>query len=174
MIRRVAFTMGLAVALAITGAAFAAPKAASPCVAILVGSSEETPKGGWGTKFSVTRTTDLTFTALFLPGFTGEHLVELRVFTPRGFLYRSMIVPAVIDGPASGTRRVPKYPHPVRVKGGSKFSHQGSTLWKVDLPFPLGGTDIGKNSLYGTWKVQAHLDGSEEPCADATTFRITP
>ncbi len=173
MIRRAALAVGFAFAVATVGPASAAPRPASPCVAILVGSSEETPRGGWGTKFSATRTTDLVFTALFLPGFTGEHLVELRVFTPKGFLYRSMTVPAVIEGPASGTRKVPRYPHPVRVKGGSKFSYQGSTLSKVDLTFPLGGTDIGKNSLYGTWRVQAHLDGAEEPCADATTFRIT-
>ena len=149
MRRSVTFAVGSAIALAIAAGASAAPKSASPCVAVLVASSEETPKGGWGTKFSVTNTTDLTFTAVFLEGFTGEHLVELRVFTPRGFLYRSMAVPAVIEGSASGTRKVPGYPHPVRVKGGAKFAYQGSTLWKVDLPFPLGGTDIGKNSLYG-------------------------
>ena len=168
------FTVGSAIALVIAGGAFGAPQSGSPCVTILVASSEETPKNGWGTKFSVAKTTDLTFTAVFLQGFTGEHLVELRVFTPRGFLYRSMTVPAVVAGSASGTRTVRGYPRPIPVKGSSRFVYQGSTLWKVDIPFPVGGTDIGKNSLYGTWQVQAYLDGSPNPCGAATTFRITP
>ena len=174
MRRTVLLAVGLATVLASSPSARAAQKPASPCVAILVASSEETPKNGWGTKFSATKTTDLTFTVLFLQGFTGEHIVELRVFTPRGFLYQSMSVPAAVAGLASGTRTVSGYPHPVPVKASSRFAYQGSTLWKVDVPFPVGGTEIGRNSLYGTWKAQAYLDGSPNPCGAATTFRIGP
>ena len=49
MRRSVTFAVGSAIALAIAAGASAAPKSASPCVAVLVASSEETPKGGWGT-----------------------------------------------------------------------------------------------------------------------------
>jgi len=174
MRRSALLAVGFAVALAVTVGASAAPKSASPCVTILVASPEETPNGSFGTSFSATKTTDLSFSVVFAKGFTGEHLVELRFSTPRGFLYQSMTVPAVIGGSASGTRNVPGYPHPVRVKSGPKFSYKGSTLWKVDAPFPVGGTEIGRNSLYGTWKAQAYLDGSPNPCGAATTFRIGP
>ncbi len=162
------------IALGIPAWVLAASGAGSPCAAILIASAEETPNGNFGTAFSATKTTDLTFSVAFQRGFTGEHLVELRIFTPRGFLYQSMTVPAVIGGTGSGTRTVQGYPHPLRVKSGPKFSYKGNTLWKVDVPFPVGGTEIGRNSLYGTWKVQAYLDGSQDPCGAATTFGIGP
>ncbi len=173
--RRLVFSaVVFGIALAIPAGALAASNASSPCVAILAASAEETPNGKFGTSFSATKTTDLTFSVAFQRGYTGEHLVELRFFTPRGFLYQSMTVPAVIGGTASGTRTVPGYPHPMRVKSGPRFTYKGSTLWKVDVPFPVGGTEIGRNSLYGTWKVQAYLDGAADPCGAAATFRIGP
>ncbi|MBZ5587162.1 MAG: hypothetical protein LAO05_01225 [Acidobacteriia bacterium] len=166
----------LAATMVFATAVLAASPASSPCVAIQISSAEETPRGGWGSTFSAAKTTDLTFMALFLSSASGEHLLEFRVFTPRGFLYRSMKVPAVLAQVGSGTqqRKLAGYPHPVTVKAGSKVVLQGTTYWRVDVPFPVGGTDIAATSLYGTWKVQAYLNGSDQPCGPAASFGIKP
>ncbi|HVN74824.1 MAG TPA: hypothetical protein VMT19_00805 [Thermoanaerobaculaceae bacterium] len=166
--------VALGMALANPAAALAASNATSPCVAILVASPEETPKGKFGTTFSATKTSDLTFSVAFEKAFAGEHSLGLRILTPRGFLYQSVTVPVAIGGTGSGTRNVQGYPRSVPVRSGQAFSYKGNTLWKVDVPFPVGGTEIGRNSLYGTWKVLAYVDGSPDPCGAPATFGIGP
>ena len=44
--------------------------------------------------------------------------------------------------------------------------------WRATLP--VAGTSIVNHSLYGRWKVLAHLDGSPIPCAPARAFWIGP
>jgi len=41
-----------------------------------------------------------------------------------------------------------------------------------DTILPVGGTSIVTSSLYGSWTVTPHLDGSLKPCGPARQFRI--
>ncbi len=151
-----------------------APPQAGPgtCLSILVSSQEET-HGHPGARFSATKTTDLTFQVMLAHSLTGEHVLELRTTTPHGYLYRSISVPVVVGGSGADSRRVPGYPHPIRVVPPIEFSYQNAGVLRVDVPFPVGGTDIVSGSLYGRWQVQGFLDGSQQPCGGPGSFEVT-
>jgi hypothetical protein len=97
--------------------------------------------------FSAARTLDLRFKAVLARAVGPEARVELRLYTPRGYLYQSLRAPAPGDGGS---------PAP----------------WTATLP--VAGTSIVNSSLYGEWRIEPHLDGSPRPCGPALRFRITP
>jgi hypothetical protein len=147
------------------------------CEAILVSSAEETP-GSSGERFSASKTADLTFQVMLSGSLSGDHVLELRVFTPRKFLYRSIAVPVSLATGTTGKagkreRRIEGYPNPQRVRDGQTAKYQNKDVQKVEIGFPVGGTDVTTNSLYGKWEVQAFLDGSDIACGRATSFKIT-
>lgn len=144
--------------------------AEQPCASILAGSREET-KESWGHSFSASRTTDVTFAVLLKEGFSGDHLLELRLFTPSGHLYQSIDVPI---GETAATRQVNGYARPLKVRKPQPTVHANGRYSRVEIPFPVGGTSISTNSLYGRWRVQAYLDGSTEPCGTPTYIQIKP
>ena len=141
------------------------------CQHLEVSSAEET--GGQAAElFSATRTIDLTFTVKFHKGFTGDHVLELRVLTPDGHLYRSLVTPITADGsrepravPLAGHRR-PVTERPLRLWGPA-----GQRT--VDVSFPVAGTDILSAGLYGMWRVEARLDRGRTACNLVTTFTLT-
>jgi hypothetical protein len=132
------------------------------------------PTVGSVPRFSATKILDLTFTVLFPPKADGEHLVELRVFTPDSQLYRSLAMPVVGRGRVPGTRVVNGYARPLpqqmlaRVPRGRGFFTAASTT------FPVAGTDILSSGLYGRWRVEAYVDGAEQRCAPAAWFTLRP
>jgi hypothetical protein len=69
---------------------------------------------------------------------------------------------------------VPGYPRPVAEKALARVTRGTATYSAVSIPFPVGGTDIVSSGLYGSWKVQAHVDGADSPCAPAVTFTLRP
>jgi hypothetical protein len=164
----------VAVAATVPGAALAA--APSPCRSLTVASAEET-QGKPGVKFSAAKTIDLTFRLQLDAGVTGDHVVELRVFTPRGFLYRSITAPVALGAAAASSpkeRAVGGYPRPQRVVRSTAAKLGAETVNQIELAFPVGGTDIVGSSLYGRWRVQPFLDGAADPCGGDAAFRITP
>ena len=112
----------------------------------------------------------------------GDHLIELKVFTPGGFLYQSMTVPFVggaVQAPdeqhaaAPQLRAVPGYPRPLKVQRLVPVRSSGRlTEYEVRARLPVAGTSITQSSIYGTWSVQAFLDGQAEPCGPPTRFTI--
>jgi hypothetical protein len=150
--------------------------AAQPCRSLVVASAEET-RGTSGEKFSATKTTDLTFRLFVDPALAGDHVLELKVYTPRKFLYRSISVPialgAATSGAATQERKIDGYPHPQRVRRATHDTLAGADVQRIEVAFPVGGTDIVGSSLYGKWKVEPFLDGAANACGPATTFRIT-
>src|SRR5512147_3352110 len=74
--------------------------------------------------FSSRTSPDLLLRPRFLANVTGDHVIELKVFTPGGFLYQAITLP--FAGAASGTRGktpaapqtrvVPGYPRPLEVQ----------------------------------------------------------
>jgi hypothetical protein len=76
----------------------------------------------------------------------AAHVVTFRVFTPNGHLYQE-----------------------VRVVHRPESSNDEVTLIGS---FPVAGTAIATNSLYGRWKVVPYLDRNAVACAAASFFTI--
>jgi len=154
------------------------------CVTVAV-SSPQAPKGRGA--FSATQILDLQFNALLRSRIPGEHVLNLRVYTPKGHLYQQLDVPfrgqqTLPTGAADdrGTtaaeprmRRVDGYPQPLPEQELSVTRVAGVRGYGVHARLPVAGTSIMTSSLYGKWKVVPHLDGSLRPCAVATPFSIT-
>jgi len=142
-----------------------------PPIFILAKSAEE-HNGAWASAFHASRTTDLTL-AVILPGNTqGEHEVELRIFTPRGHLYQSIRVPLAPPGKSPENRTINGYPMAVPQVALKPEAYRGKTFLKAEIPFPVGGTQISTNSLYGRWRIEAYLDGNRKPSGDPTSLQI--
>jgi hypothetical protein len=124
--------------------------------------------------FSATRVLDLTFTVLLPAGLEGEHVVELRVFTPDAHLYRSLAVPFARGARANAVRAVEGYARPLPQQALTQVGRGGSLFGAVAAAFPVGGTDIVSSGLYGRWRVEAYLDGAGQRCAPAAPFTLTP
>jgi len=171
----------------------AAPSKALTCVMLSVTSAQErfaSAKKG----FSATKTLDLTVALTLSPKPDRDHVLELRFTSPDGNLYRSLARPIAAVGRAPGSRILQGYPDPVPelepiVEPATEASAEATTeaaaettteamavgsQAKVEVPFPVAGTDIVSSGLYGAWKVEAFLDGAAKPCLKATTFTLKP
>jgi hypothetical protein len=105
--------------------------------------------------FSAREILDLEFQVV-VPAAASSAALELKVFTPNGHLYQALSVAPTGSSPSSSAgRRKPRY----------------RTL---TAPFPVAGTTIVNSSLYGTWRVEAYLDGQRSPCAKPRAFVLKP
>ncbi len=131
--------------------------------------------------FSSRETLDLVLRPRMRQDLQGDHLMELKVFTPGGFLYQVIALPFVgaapnargQQGAAPPPRVVPGYPRPLEVQ--RLVPVRGSaTRGELELRahLPVAGTSITLSSIYGTWSVQTFLDGQAEPCGPVTRFTI--
>jgi hypothetical protein len=144
------------------------------CVSVEISSGTSAAAATAKPRFSVSKTLDLTFTVLFPVSTSGQHVIELRVFTPDGQLYRSMAIPIVDGTRAATSRTVPGYPRPVAEKALARVTRGTTAYSAAAIPFPVGGTDIVSSGLYGQWKAQAHVDGADSPCVSAVAFTLNP
>lgn len=142
------------------------------CSAILVSSPQQPPSARSKTTFSAVQILDLRFGTVLRRQPTGPHLLELKVYTPRGHHYQTLAVPFAADGKPGGWRRVEGYPQPLAEQQTKTVSHQGTRAYEVSTSLPVGGTAIMTNSLYGKWRVEPYLDGSV--CGQSATFEILP
>ena len=159
-------------------------KAAVGCAGIVVGATEmvfsdsfETgDTSTWGpgalARFSAIRMLDLDLTVRFADGFSGDHLLHLKLLTPKGHHYQTLSVAIASDpGKSQSLRRVEGYPRPLAVRPVQKAGTP--SLPEVTLSVPVGGTPIVANSIYGMWTVEAYLDDHSEVCA-SQSFILTP
>jgi hypothetical protein len=112
----------------------------------------------------------------------GDHLMELKVFTPGGFLYQAIALPFVGAGAPSASgaqpaappsRVVPGYPRPLEVQRLVPVRASGARgEYELHARLPVAGTSITLSSIYGTWSVQTYLDGQAAPCGPVTRFTI--
>ncbi len=127
-------------------------------------------------RFSATETADVVFHVMFPGELDREAVVTLKVYTPRGYLYRTLdvpVAPAKGEGPAgNATRRLSGYPYPVKVETPRDVTYNGQRYQAVDVSFPVAGSAIVTSSLYGTWSVEVFLDGASSPCPERTEFVI--
>jgi hypothetical protein len=78
---------------------------------------------------------------------TRERSLQLRLYTPDGFLYQ------VLEA-----KPVP----------GRHATH------RFEARLPVAGTSIMASGLYGRWRVVPHLDDRREPCGTSRSFVIKP
>ncbi len=131
--------------------------------------------------FSSRETLDLVLRPRMRQDFQGDHLMELKVFTPGGFLYQVITLPFVgaaadARGQQAGApppRVVPGFPRPLEVQRLVPVRSSGTRgEYELRARLPVAGTSITLSSIYGTWSVQTFLDGQAEPCGPATRFTI--
>jgi hypothetical protein len=166
-------------ALSSVAAASPAPAAATSCVRVEVSSAAAVQRSAPAAlsrlpRFSATRVLDLAFTVLFRSGLEGAHLVELRVLTPDGQLYRSLAVPVSGRGRAPAARHVDGYARPLPEQPLARVTRGRTAYAAAFTTLPVGGTDIVSSGLYGRWRVEAHLDGAEQRCAAPAWFALGP
>ena len=147
----------------------------SPCPKVAF-SSVEKPQAKRRT-FSAARSADLIFHVLFDPGLDEEHVVTLKVFTPKGHLYRRFDVPVAPEAEKNEhetghTRRLPGYPYPVKVRNTKTVKAGKKEYETVDIAFPVAGSAVITSSLYGRWNVEVFLDGAADPCGKPTFFHL--
>jgi len=145
--------------------------AQSGCIGFAV-ASLESPKAKSVPTFSVTTTSDLLLTAVLDASTKGDHVLEIKVITPDGGLYRSITVPITDPGRAAKAQSLKGFPHALLTKPMIWTVIGRRKALAVTVPFPVGGTDIVSNGIYGTWKLKASLDGAPSTCATASSFSL--
>lgn len=146
-------------------------------------------------RFSSREVLDLQFRARLRQNLQGDHVLRLKVFTPRGFLYQEIAVPFVgaLPSPDRAERlarartgaaaRAPGpppprllegYPRPLPVQRLSPVRGDRTALTQYELTarLPVAGTSITTSSLYGRWSVEPYLDGEAAACGPAARFTI--
>jgi hypothetical protein len=164
------------------------------CAAVRV-TAPDLPTQPRDLKFSSRKVLDLQLQARLRSDLRGDHLLQLKVLTPGGFLYQVITVPFVGTAPAPDAgeretrartgaaaraparlpdRNVPGYPRPLPVQKLSPVVGDSTarTQYAVQANLPVAGTSITLGSLYGAWTVQTYLDGQPDPCGPATRFTI--
>lgn len=147
------------------------------CDAVLVDSPQSTDrKGRFTPTFSATRILDLEFDTVLSRSVAGSHLLQLKLYTPKGHLYQVLSLPFTIaagDGRRPAAKRwVDGYPQPLDEQSAKPVRFEGTLRRGVSATLPVAGTSIMTNSLYGQWMVEPHLDGQR--CGPARTFVIGP
>lgn len=147
--------------------------ARSRCPKVTVSKVEKpNVRGKW--RFSAARSTDLLFHVVFKKNFDSEHVVTLKVFTPKGHMYRQYDVPVTSDSSkgSGAVKQLDGYPYPVKVQVANPVEVDGIKKKVVDVRFPVAGSTIVTSSLYGKWRVELYLDDATEPCGQPRAFRI--
>lgn len=141
------------------------------CIGMSVITSEKAPVRPVA-EISAREVLDVTFRLLVAGGGTpaSDSQLDLTVYGPEGHVYQRMEAPVTADG-GMAARVVEGRPVPTRARRMVPSRKGG--LFHVDAPpFPVGGTFISSNSLYGTWRVEARMAGVQGVCS--ASFRIGP
>jgi len=145
-----------------------------PACARITVSSPQQPRQGRG--FSASGIVELEFEAAVHGRYLSQdHLLELKLYTPRGHLYQVLPVPFTLTLPArdeaSQEVRVDRRRRPMRRRHTRQREVEDGVRHSVSASIPVAGSWIVTNSLYGAWRVDAYLDGSENRCG-SRRFRL--
>ncbi len=133
--------------------------------------------GAWGgsPRFRATRIVDLDLEVRFAADFSGDHVLHVKLLTPKGHHYQTLTAPVATNPARSGTMRsVEGYPRPLAVLVTRPAAGGTAGETAVGLRLPVAGTSIVSNALYGQWTATAYLDDETTPCGPAGGFFITP
>jgi len=155
------------------------PGRAPECLAVKVASSaaQDDAQGRREPAFSTTRILELQLSTMLRRNLAGTHLLELKLYTPRGNLYQVLSVPfgdvsGGPPGPKPRRRYLAGYPAPLDEKRPEPAEVEGRQRLMLSSSLPVAGTSIVTSSLYGSWTVVPYLDGRPEPCGTASRFTI--
>jgi hypothetical protein len=131
--------------------------------------------------FSAARTLDVELRTRIRPVVNGDHLLRLKLYTPRGYLYQTFTLPFRFESakPAGegverqATRVVPGFPRPLPVQTlGTSTRGEANRADETSARLPVAGTSISLGSLFGQWTVVPYLDDGTAPCGPSGTFVI--
>ncbi len=129
----------------------------SRCYRVAVSSPEAARTRRRKPRFSAAEIMDIQLKTLVSRKLTGQHSLEFKIYTPKGNLYQSMTLQFDADAPIpEGARR------------------RARRFQEVSAVLPVAGTSIVTSSMYGTWKVEAFLDGANRSCSRPRKFVINP
>lgn len=126
-------------------------------------------------RFSATQILDLEFRVLLPARVTGEHRLDVKVYTPDHQLYQTLTVP--FRGPDAAAprrtrRKLSDHLQPIAEVEPETVTVGRYRLTLVRVVLPVAGTPIVANSLYGQWSATAFLDESPRPCGPGARFVI--
>ena len=125
--------------------------------------------------FSATEILDLDFRVLLGPEEAGDHLLQVKLHTPRGHVYQTLTIPfTTVASRAGGSRDVDGYPRPLRIQATQEVTADGASWQAVVTRLPVAGTSIVHSSLYGRWTAEAFIDDSSESCGRPRAFLLEP
>jgi hypothetical protein len=135
--------------------------------------------------FSAAQTLDLELRARLWPmrQLSGDHVLRVKLFTPRGYLYQEITVPFHRDPPQpkknkhevvafEPTRILPGFPRPLKVQKTHLVWKNRRRYDQVTARLPVAGTSITLGSLFGRWTVVPYLDEETAPCGRPQRFVI--
>ena len=132
-------------ALVILAQADLADATRGPCQAVQVTSPQQASVRA---VFSASEVLDLKLSTRVRRTLEGSHVLQIKVFTPRGYPYQTLSVP--FTAPRPGTPGPPQ---------------------ELSATLPVAGTAITANSLYGRWTAEPFLDGASCGSPKAFTLR---
>jgi hypothetical protein len=103
--------------------------------------------------YSAAHVQDVVFVAILTGQTPGEHKLNLKVYTPRGYLYQTLGVPFTVPTPPAA-QPLPLLPIVLSAR------------------LPVAATPIVESSLYGAWRAVPYIDEAAEPVGDAYSFEI--
>ena len=127
-------------------------------------------------RFSAAQILDLEIRVLLPEKLTGEHRLDVSLYTPDHQLYQTLTVPFRGAGtpPSRGPRRkLTDHPRPIAEAEARATLAGKHRRTVVSAVLPVAGTSIVTSSLYGEWTAAAFLDGSQKSCGAAARFVIT-
>jgi hypothetical protein len=152
------FVSLLLLAILAMGASAFAERGSGRCYAVRVHPAEAEGRNGnngrSGRSISATAAKDLVI-EVSVPDAAASSPVQVKLFTPRGRLYQ------VIEAHAGESEMLDG--------GGRGRRGRGRTL---EALFPMAGTPVVTNALFGEWRAEVYLDGAETPCLRPLEFVI--
>ena len=146
-----------------------------PCAEIMLSAQPEPPIRISQKPISATSDENFYVHVIFSNTMTGDHVVNVKLTTPGGFLYQQVDVPITLNTVREpATRSVPGYPRPLTVVQVDQNRSPRPNTGVISIAIPLAGTTITQNALFGKWSVDVDLDFEPKTCTGAVVFEIEP
>lgn len=136
-------------------------------------------------RFSARKTLDLKLRTRLksVKRLSGDQVLRLKLYTPRGYLYQTLTVPFYrqprrSEKPSAELlqyepmRVLPGYPRAVKVQKAKRIKRGRKRFELVSTRLPVAGTSITLGSLYGRWTVVPFLNDDTRPCGMPRRFKI--
>ena len=132
-------------------------------------------KGG----FSASEILDIVFKTRLWRCPEGDHLLELKLYTPNGHLYQVLTIPVSVGAKAATAKakkavKVDGFPKALEAQSVETNMNKATKRHFATATLEVAGTFITTNSLYGTWEVAAFLDGEQIRTIGNRRFKIQP